>query len=103
MKTFLKKNFIWVFALALGFTTMSFKAWEQNTLTYFWYPVGTDGYTITSSTPLAGQPNTSHCQASNPATVCAIEVELDPDFPFPANIVEAGANHNVGGNTKRDQ
>lgn len=103
MKTFLKKNLIWVFALVLGIGTMSFTIVKKNTTAYFWYSVNTDGYTISSSTPLGGEPNQTTCRSSNPATICAIELELDPDYPFPANIVEAGMNHNVGGNTKRDQ
>jgi hypothetical protein len=39
MKTVLKKNLIGVFALLLGIGTMSFKAWENENQTDYWYPV----------------------------------------------------------------
>lgn len=103
MKTFLKKHFIGAFALVLALATMSFKYAEKQTLVYNWYPVGTDGSTITSSTPLAGEPNEDACNPDNSQSICAIEIQLNPSNPFPSTVAQAQANHDVGDLTRREE
>ena len=79
MKTFFKKNLIWMFALVVGIGSMSFKVVEKNLTSTFWYEVQSDG------TSIGGQTNPSACEGSG--TPCA--VEFNRDHSIPATLSEA--------------
>ena len=97
MKTFFKKNVMAAFAILLALSTMSFQLIKKESTSAQWYPVATDGYTITSSDPI-DKPNNPDCQENNPASVCAVEIELTA-APFPSNLDDAATYHNLTGNT----
>lgn len=103
MKTFVKKNLIWVFALLVGIGTMSFKLVEKSMGTYQWYEVDEDGISILQGSPLGGEPTGEDCNRDNTETVCAIGFELQPGKPFPLTVSDAYADHDVEGTTQRDE
>lgn len=100
MRNLIQKNVIGLFALVLAVATMSFKMIEKESVSSQWYNVDTDGFTITSSTPIT-EPSDPGCDDENQATVCAVEITLNPSNPFPANLNEAQSNHTRGQMKKR--
>lgn len=82
MKTFLKKNLVWVFALVLGLTTMSFKVMEKNNQTVYWFVVS-GGNTVTNTEMAENQT----CQNQGPA--CAIAFNRNTDIPTDLGEAEA--------------
>ena len=89
MKTFLKKHFVWAFALLISVATMSFKLVEANHKTsYSWFEVEPDG-------DIVGPERTSppdNCGGSGP--LCA--VAFNPGAVTGGNPPISNVSHDAG-------
>lgn len=63
MKTFVKKNLIWVFALVVGIGTMSFKVIQKQNVSEYWFKVEND--------IVLDDPAPANCE-DDEGTVCAV-------------------------------
>jgi hypothetical protein len=67
MKTFLKKNLLWVFSLVLGIGTMSFKMTESSNT---WHYQGSGAYNVaTNWQPGSPSPGTCKAVAAKPCEI----------------------------------
>ena len=87
-----KLQFLPLMALVLGLgLTISMSSFSSNAnLGINWYPVSTDGNTITSSTPISEpQQNGEGCAKSNDQSVCAVKLDLTSTSTVPATVSAA--------------
>lgn len=93
MKTFLKKNLIWAFALVLGIGTMSFKMLQNTLAGSFWYSVAPGGYTINTGSVDSNPPP----DCAGYLEVCGIKIQmLNESTPVPTNVPDAYALQSAG-------
>lgn len=96
MKNLMKKNLVFVFALFVATTTMSFKLAEQRNADDFWFEVGTDGESIGS---LTSAPSVSDaCRHPNPNDIC--KVNLNTSTP-PETVSDAIGDGSYQGSVSR--
>lgn len=93
MKTFFKKNLIWVFALVVGIGTMSFKVIQKQNVSEYWFEV-INGYEVTNN------PAPPDCD-DNEGAVCAVAFTQDSVPDGVETIDDAYAHGAYAGEAKR--
>ncbi|MET3129221.1 putative component of viral defense system (DUF524 family) [Arcicella rosea] len=96
MKNLMKKNLLFVFALFIATSTMSFKLAEQRNVVDYWFAVDVDGDTIIGSTD-APSP-VDDCNEENSSNLCKIRLNTSS---APATVTQANASNLVTGDAHR--